>query len=757
MVAQVPGLSFETTPMNTVIVGGGAGCEAILRMVGENRVGNLALRFLGVADPDPDAVGARYARQIGVPLVTTSYESLLEIPDVQLIIELTGSDEVRDELERIRPRHVRLIDHFSARFFWDLQQARSDVAKQKARMQQRVNEEQARVQQIFDSIPDEIMVLDSNLEIQHTNASFMKNNELTEQQVRGRHCYEVEQRVRGECQIGVDNCACAMVLENKEPCSLVRKHFDREGNARYAAIVAAPVLDQHGEVSGLIEMTRDITHRILLEEELNASEVRLRQFMDAAPLAVTVKNHEGRFIEVNPAACSLFGLPKSEILGRVSREFLPPATAAIMARGDREVIKNGYQLRFDSEVILNDDRVYLTANKFPVLDAEGKPTAVVSICQDVTAQKEAEETLTRTREYLQNILDNAPIMVVTTDLEGRIVSFNPGAEDALGYGADEVLGKSSGLLYRHKDERAALLRRVDQGEAIQDHEVVLVHRDGSDVSVAITLSLLKDTRGELIGRIILGRDISHRKALMEQIIQSERLAAVGRLAAGVAHEINNPLAVISEVSGYLADLVEGHIQATPEELDAELRKGLPKVIHNVERGRSITSRLLSFSRKSEVSAEEADIGASMEEILPLLEKRAKLAQVTIHTNIPKDSPKVAIEELQLEEVLINLITNAIHALGNQERGNIWLEAEVVGGRVVISVRDDGPGISAEVRDRLFDPFVSTKPQGQGTGLGLSICYGIVKQNDGEIRVESEPGQGATFRVILPIHTNNGPG
>ncbi|MCP4897550.1 MAG: GHKL domain-containing protein, partial [bacterium] len=287
--------------------------------------------------------------------------------------------------------------------------------------------------------------------------------------------------------------------------------------------------------------------------------------------------------------------------------------------------------------------------------------------------------------------------------------------------------------------------------SIHDHEVILVAADGSETAVAITLSLLKDSQGELIGRIILGRDLSHRKALMDQIIQSERLAAVGRLAAGVAHEINNPLAVIAEVAGYLQDLVSGEIEATPEELEGEVRKGLPKILHNVNRGRSITSRLLSFSRKSEMSAQTADIGASLEEVLPLLEKRASLAQIVIHTDIPGSLPKVAIEELQLEEVLINLITNAIQAMANQERGNIWLEAESADERVVITVRDDGPGISEEVRDRLFDPFVSTKPLGLGTGLGLSICYGIVKRIDGEIRVESRPGEGASFRVILPVH------
>ncbi|MCP4903246.1 MAG: PAS domain-containing protein, partial [bacterium] len=711
----------DPRPMNTVIVGGGAGCEAMLHMIRADAVGNLKLRVVGVADPDPDAAGAKYAREIGIPVVTTSDEALLKLPNLDLIIELTGSDDVRDELERVRPRHVRLIDHFSARFFWDLQHARDEVAENQARMQTKVNEERARIKQIFDSIPDEIMVLDSNMAIQQVNASFLRNNKVPPEKIQGRHCYDIEQRVRGECQIGIGTCACATALQTREPSSLVRKHFDSDGNARYAAIVAAPILDLDGEVTGLIEMTRDITHRIELEEELKATEVRLRQFMDMAPLAVSVKNREGRFVEANPAACALFGLPKSEVLGHTDREVLPLEAATALGQGDSEVLQTAKQLSFDTELILKGEQAFLTINKFPVLDAEGNASAVVGLSQDVTAQKAAEAALTRTREYLQNILDNAPMMVITTDLEGLIVSFNTGAEEILKYQAADILGHSGAKLYSDQEERTTLLRRVDQEGSIHDHEVILVAADGSETAVAITLSLLKDSQGELIGRIILGRDLSHRKALMDQIIQSERLAAVGRLAAGVAHEINNPLAIIAEIAGYLQDLVSGEIEAPPEELEREVRKGLPKILHNVNRGRSITSRLLSFSRKSEMSAQTADIGASLEEVLPLLSKRASLAQIVIHTDIPGSLPKVAIEELQLEEVLINLITNAIQAMANQERGNIWLQAKSADERVIITVRDDGPGISEEVRDRLFDPFVSTKPLGLGTGLGLSIC------------------------------------
>jgi PAS domain S-box-containing protein len=350
---------------------------------------------------------------------------------------------------------------------------------------------------------------------------------------------------------------------------------------------------------------------------------------------------------------------------------------------------------------------------------------------------------------LQNILDNSHVIIVTTDLDGRIVSFNRGAEASLGYQADQVIGKPCSLLFRSTEERAPLERRVHQGGAVYDYEGVLVCQDGAELPVAMTLSQLKDSSGEPIGTVEIARDISQRKSLMNQVIQSERLAAVGRLAAGVAHEINNPLAVIAEAAGYLEDVLSG-VSDGEDILEQELREGLPVIVTQVKRCRSITHRLLSFARKSEARVEVADVNEALEEILLFLEKEARMANVQIHRQYPPDIPRVNIEEVQLEEILINLITNAIQAMTKRGHGNVWILAGEEHGKVILTVRDDGPGIDEAVRDRLFDPFVSTKPPGQGTGLGLSICYGIVKRYDGEIRVESAPGKGATFQVVLPV-------
>ena len=740
----------QPPPFNTAIVGGGKGCESFIRMVEEDKLGRFRLRICGVAEIDPEAPGIRLARELGITEITTDYHELYEIEGLNLLIELTGNEEVRDEIERTRPRHLRLIDHFGATLFWEVYQAQAAVIEQRTEMRRQVEAERERVSQIFDSIPDEIAVMDDNMVIQDANASFLHNNDLSIEQVRGMHCYEVDQCIRGECQVAIEDCPFFEVMRTREATSITRKHFDQDGNARYAAIVAAPMVGQDGEVSGMVEVTRDITRRIQAEAELQLTEVKLQQFMEMAPVAAYVKNSQGQYIEANPAACQLYGRPKSALVGKTDLEILPRETAESFRTSDGVVQSTKNQLSIDGAVELSGRKVFLSTIKFPVVDAEGKVTAVCGISRDVTALKEAELALTRTRDYLQNVLDNSPLLVITTDLEGRVVSFNPRAQESLRYAQDEIIGKPASMLYTDPDERSALLEQVEKKGVVRDYETTLIGKDGHVLPASLTLSQLKDAEGRMIGTVGIGRDISSRKALMEQVLLSERLAAVGRLAAGVAHEINNPLAVIGEIGGFLAECVEDDPGGDDPETIIELQQGLPKLLTQVERCRTITHRLLSFSRKSEAKVKETDISAALEEVFPFLEKEARLANIKIHRDLPADLPKLRIEEVQLQEIFINLINNARQAIGKRGSGNIWLQGESENGKIILTLKDDGPGIPEEVQDKLFDPFVTTKAPGQGTGLGLSICYGIVKRFDGAIAVESTLGQGATFRVILPM-------
>lgn len=746
-----PGNTSSSKLTNAAIVGGGKGCKSILEMVQGDTLGQFRMRVLGVADVDPEAIGIRYAQELGVPFVTTDYRKLYEIPDLRVIIELTGDNAIRDEIERTRPKHIRLIDHYGARLFWEIHQAEEAIILQRTEMQQSVEAERERIAEILDSIPDEIVVVDTEMLIKDANSSFLHNNNCSIDDVRGLNCYEVEQGIRGECQVAVGNCPFFTVMKEGRPTSLVRKHFGKSGETRYTSIVGAPLRDREGRITGMIEIIRDITKRIRLEETLATTEVHLQQFMELAPLATYAKNHAGQYIDANPAACVLLAKKKEELLGKTDLELFPRETAEKLREGEQEVWQEHGSVCMETELKIGDRRIFLSTVKFPIVDPEGNPTALCGLSQDITAQKEAEKELRETREYLQNILDNSPVIIITTDMNGNIVSFNRGAERSLGYGAGEVIGKPATMFYQDPTKREEFLRLIKSGKTVQDYSYEFLCKDGSLLPVSITLSELKNSSGRTIGTVGMSKDISHRKALMAQILQSERMAAVGRLASGVAHEINNPLAIISEITGFLNELAEDESEAHRTETMQELKEALPKIRKQIERGRDITHRLLNFARKTEMSIEHADVNTVLKEILPFLAKECRLAGITIHRDYQRDLPKVTIDETQLQEILMNLTKNAIDALSSNGGGNLWLETHEEKGKVVISVRDDGPGIDDAIRDRLFDPFASTKSIKQGTGLGLSICYAIVKRYDGEIRVFSEPDGGASFKVFLPAH------
>ncbi len=740
------------------IVGGGKACEAFLKMVGKGHLGKIKVTVEGVADTNLDSVGVQYARRTGIPMVTKDFKDLYEIPGLNLLIELTGNTEVFKEIVRTRPKNVRVFDHFGVGLFWQLYEAEESIIQQRTELRERVEEEREWFSQIFNSLPDEIMVLDNDMIVQDANAAFLKNNNLDLKDARGKVCYELDLK-HGGCKADQEVCGFFEAMRTKTQGQVLRQYYDKDGKSHTITIVSAPLYDHGNEIVGVIESTRDITHRIQLEEELKTQKGQLKQFLEMAPIATYIKNPSGQYIEANQAMCSLLGRLKSEILGRTDLEICPREAAEVFRMSDRAVLLSGKQIRLDEEVELHGHEYFLSTIKFPMKDAKGNVTAICGLSTDVTDLKKADRELTETRDYLQGVMNNSPLIIMTTDLEGKIVAFNPGAEETLGYTYEEVKGKPASMFYGNPEERASLLRRIATDGSVRDYQTSLYRKDGKAIPVSITIADLKDSEGNTIGTVGMSKDISHRKVLQDQVMQSERLAAVGRLAAGVAHEINNPLAVIGEIAGYLEELIEEDPRLEKEANIKEFQEDLPKIIKHVKRCRSITQRLLSFSRKSEARVEITDVNAALEEIIPFLSKAARLGQVEFHRDYAENLPKVLIEEMQLQEIFINLIHNAIQAIAAEKpSGNIWLTTENREGKVVVTVKDDGPGISPEVRDKIFDPFVSTKPTGQGTGLGLSICYGIIKRYDGQIQVESNPGEGATFRILLPAEAsvaNNG--
>ena len=249
------------------------------------------------------------------------------------------------------------------------------------------------------------------------------------------------------------------------------------------------------------------------------------------------------------------------------------------------------------------------------------------------------------------------------------------------------------------------------------------------------------------------RSDREREIMNEQVIEAGKLASIGELAAGIAHEINNPVAIMVEEAGWMEDLLEEEELKDSQNMD-EFRRSLKQIEIQGVRCKEITHKLLSFARKTDPIQHEIQVNDTIEEILGICHQRSKFSNVRIQTELDDDLPLVSASPSELQQVFLNLINNAIDAMGSGG-GLLEIRSRQEGNHVVVDVADTGHGISDSVMSRMFEPFYTTKPVGKGTGLGLSICYGIIKKLGGNLTVDSSVGLGTTFHVHIPIHAKAG--
>ena len=454
----------------------------------------------------------------------------------------------------------------------------------------------------------------------------------------------------------------------------------------------------------------------------------------------------GKIALCNKKAESLIGLKHAEIIGKNWFKVLFRDVNNTLKRDMFKAVLDDaliYKRAKDFECHLADNHGnsrLIFWNITPIFDKNNQLQASILFGQDITEIQERENSIKNIDDSLKNIISSIhEYALYVINLDGLITYFGMGCETMFGYNKSEIIFKQVNILHKNKavSELEMILERV-RLFGKYEAEIELFTKAGVVIPVRLTVNQFLDANGKLTGYIFIAKDITETKKLEYQIFQAEKLAALGQLSAGMAHEINNPLFVIS---GRLQML---KLEALPE----KLTETIDLIDSQTNRIRKLVDQILKFARKSTSTLEAVNINEIIELALPLVNHSVSPSvKVEINKSLEKNMPKILGDTYQLEEVFLNIIINAYHAM--PDGGVIKITTRNFQDLYAqIQITDTGIGIPAVNLKNIFMPFFSTK--GQGTGLGLSICHNIIKNHNGSIELESQVNQGTTFTIKLPF-------
>ncbi len=509
---------------------------------------------------------------------------------------------------------------------------------------------------------------------------------------------------------------------------------------------------------------QDITDRKQAEEALRQSEERYRTILENTEEGYYEVNLAGNFTFFNDSMWRIYGYPKEELMVMNYRQYTDPETAKKVFQTYNHIYRTGEPGRvFDYPIIRKDKTVrYVEASISLQKDSSGKPIGFRGIVRDITDRKHAEEALRQSEERYRTILEDIEEGYFEVDLAGRSTFLNDSMCKIHGYPREELLGTDNRWFVDKENAKRAFeafnqIYRTGEPGRVFDYEIM--RKDGTKRQVDVFGSLRKDPSGNPIGFRGIVRDMTERKRvekekaeLQEQLRQSQKMEAIGRLAGGIAHDFNNLLTVI-----------KGYSQLSLIELkeDTPLKGNIEHIHTATDRAADLVRQLLAFSRRQILEMKVWDLNAILTNLKNML-RRLIGEDIELTTILAEDLGRVKTDLGWIEQAIMNLVVNARDAMPSGgkltiETANVVLDEAYVSRRVgvkpgpfvMFSVSDTGVGMTPEVRERLFEPFFSTKEKDKGTGLGLSTVYGIVKQSGGNIWVYSEPGKGTTFKIYLP--------
>lgn len=565
---------------------------------------------------------------------------------------------------------------------------------------------------------------------------------------------------------------------------LVEREVFPDGKIGWVLTNKMPFRDREGNVIGTFGMSSDVSELVDAKQQLERERYLLRSLIDAFPDKIFARDLNRTYLVVNKAMAEWVGVDSpEEMIGRTPADYFPEAVVTAGKAEDARIIESRQGVlhrEWDLEMHPGDLRHFITT-KVPLFDADGKMWGIVGMDRDVTEQVRAKQQVLQAEQRMQAMIDNSPAVIAMKDLDGRYLMVNRGFEDLFGLARKDVLGFTDHQLIADKTA-ADKFRKHDQlvaqqGEALQmDEELFVDNEPRTYVSVKFPL---RDLNGKIQAIGTIATDITDRKAAeqamqtlnqdllkanddlkraQEQLIQAEKMESVGRLAAGVAHEVKNPLAMI----GMGIELLARRVPAD----DAQGQETIERMKRGIDRAKKIVKGLVDYSSARQLSVEPKDISEVIGDSLALVDYPLRQARVKLVTEIEKELPHVSVDSTKMEQVLVNLMINAMHAMPDGGTLTVRAFASTLSGvrrdegvrtashlregdRVVrIEVDDTGSGIDEAIMSKIFDPFFTTKATGQGTGLGLAVCRKIVELHNGILELENRPDGGVRASVTL---------
>jgi len=598
-----------------------------------------------------------------------------------------------------------------------------------------ISRSQRSFKELIDSLEDTACAVSLDGTLRTVNKSISDLAGLPYTAIVGRKFFDLlEEPTRETVESGL-----ARFLEKRHWSGTVRVRFKNGSRPLYFDCVLSAIV-KAGEVVGASVLGRDITGQ-------HEKELRFTELFETLQEGAYFSTPEGRLLDANPALVRILGYAtKEELLALdASRLNVDSTEPPVLGRAPED----GGGVRTREIMLRKKDgtpAVFLESSR-AVWDAAGKLIRFQGTLVDVTERRKLERQLLQQEEFRRCLLESFPDLILVVDLQGRYTFVSARVRDLLGYESEDLLDRGISETEDHSPELAELYHDVVSSDrTFGAAEFSARHRNGSWRTMRASASKLFDADAKLAGVIISVRDITTERKLEQQIVQSERLAAMGAMIGGVAHELNNPLTSILGVSELLQD---------SQTTDAA-RKQIGILQQQARRAAEIVHNLTYFATPPTPGKTPVNIADIVERTLNLHSYSLRKNSITVDFLREPNQPMVKADPHQLMQVFLNLILNAEQAIREiRDRGTLRIRLGNSDNAVWASFQDDGPGIPPEVLTSIFDPFYTTKRPGRGTGLGLSICKSVMKEHNGSVEAANAPGGGAVFTVTMrPFSASN---